>query len=49
MGIFVIVGSVSLTGWLDMLSSALSGVIGNNIFMGYTLLVVIAVVISAIR
>ncbi len=47
MGIFVIVGSVSLTGWLDMLSSALSGVIGNNIFMGYTLLVVIAVVISA--
>jgi len=46
-GIFILVGSITLTGWVDTISKSLSGLIGNNIFLGYTLLVFISVLLSA--
>ncbi len=46
-GIFVIVGSITITGWVDTISSYLSGVVGENIFLGYTLLVFMSVFLSA--
>jgi Na+/H+ antiporter NhaD/arsenite permease-like protein len=47
MGIFIIVGAITLTGWIALLSNYLSGVIGTNIFFGFTLIVFISVLISA--
>lgn len=46
-GIFIIVGSITLTGWIEVVSDFLSGLIGKNIFLGYTLLVFVAVFVSA--
>lgn len=46
-GIFILVGSLTTTGWIDSLARSLSGFVSGNIFLGYTLLVVIAVVLSA--
>jgi len=46
-GVFVLVGSFALTGWIDTISTYLSAIVGNNIFLGYTLLVVVSVVVSA--
>jgi len=46
-GIFILVGSITLTGWINTISSFLSGLIGSNIFLGYTLLVFISVFLSA--
>ncbi|MFA6358005.1 MAG: SLC13 family permease [Candidatus Omnitrophota bacterium] len=46
-GIFILVGSLSLTGWIDNIAQFLSSIIGGNIFLGYTLFVFISVVISA--
>jgi Na+/H+ antiporter NhaD/arsenite permease-like protein len=47
LGIFILVGSITLTGWTERISVFLSGVIGENIFGGYTLIVFISVVLSA--
>jgi len=47
MGIFVLVGSIILTGWIEVISGFLSAQIGQNIFLGYTLLVFISVFLSA--
>ncbi len=47
LGIFIIVGAVSITGWIGLFSDFLSGLIGENIFMGYTVIVVASVIISA--
>ncbi len=47
MGIFVLVGGVTLTGWIDFVSEYLSSLVGANIFLGYTLLVFFAMVLSA--
>ncbi|MCG2713655.1 MAG: TRAP transporter large permease subunit [Candidatus Omnitrophica bacterium] len=46
-GIFILVGSLTLTGWTNNIAQSLSNVIGGNIFLGYTLLVFISVIISA--
>jgi Na+/H+ antiporter NhaD/arsenite permease-like protein len=46
-GIFILVGSISLTGWIDVIAKHLSGLISGNVFLGYTLLVFLAVIISA--
>ncbi len=46
-GIFVIVGSLTLRGWIETIAGSLSGLVGENIFLGYTLLVFISVVLSA--
>ncbi|MBP7216727.1 MAG: anion permease [Candidatus Omnitrophica bacterium] len=46
-GVFILVGSITVTGWIETLASFLSGIVGSNIFVGYTLLVVFSVVLSA--
>ncbi|MBU3958713.1 MAG: TRAP transporter large permease subunit [Candidatus Omnitrophica bacterium] len=46
-GIFILVGSITSTGWIEIIANSLSGLIGQNIFLGYTLLVFIAVLVSA--
>ncbi|MFA5272292.1 MAG: SLC13 family permease [Candidatus Omnitrophota bacterium] len=46
-GVFILVGSITLTGWIDVVSTFLSGLVGSNIFAGYTLLVFVAVIVSA--
>ena len=46
-GIFVIIGAVAITGWVDLFSTFLSGLIGQNIFLGYTTIVIMSVIISA--
>jgi len=47
MGIFIIVGAVSLTGWIQALADYLSSLVGGNIFLGYTAIVFISVILSA--
>jgi len=47
MGIFIIVGSITLTGWIDTIAVFLSGLVGKNIFLGYTLIVFLSVFLSA--
>jgi len=46
-GIFILVGSLALTGWIDAIARSLSGLISGNIFLGFTLLVFISVILSA--
>lgn len=40
-------GSISVSGWLEVIAGFLSGLVGSNIFLGYTLIVLVAVVLSA--
>jgi Na+/H+ antiporter NhaD/arsenite permease-like protein len=47
MGIFIIVGSITQTGWIERIAVFLGGLMGTNLFLGYTLLVFIAVLLSA--
>ncbi|MFA5005600.1 MAG: SLC13 family permease [Candidatus Omnitrophota bacterium] len=47
LGIFIIVGSITLTGWIETLAVFLAQVVGGNIFLGYTLLVFLSVAVSA--
>ena len=47
MGIFIIVGSLSLTGWIEVLANYLVGLVGGNIFLGYTAVVFLSVILSA--
>ncbi|MBP7088649.1 MAG: anion permease [Candidatus Omnitrophica bacterium] len=45
--VFILVGSITLTGWIDKIAILLSGLIGENIFLGFTILVFISVFLSA--
>ncbi len=47
MGVFVLVGAITFTGWIETISVFLSKLVGRNIFLGYTLLVFMSVFISA--
>ncbi|MDP2980682.1 MAG: SLC13 family permease [Candidatus Omnitrophota bacterium] len=47
MGIFILVGSITATGWIEIVSNFLSGLVGSNIFLGYTLIVFMSVFLSA--
>jgi Na+/H+ antiporter NhaD/arsenite permease-like protein len=47
MGIFILVGSLTLTGWIDIFSDLLSRLVGEKIFLGYTLIVFLSVALSA--
>jgi len=47
MGVFVLVGSITATGWIDKIAGFLSTLVGENVFLGYTLVVFIAVFLSA--
>ena len=46
-GVFILVGAITVTGWIETISVFLSGLVGRNLFFGYTLLVFIAVFLSA--
>ncbi|MDD5019885.1 MAG: SLC13 family permease [Candidatus Omnitrophica bacterium] len=47
MGVFILVGAMTHTGWIDRTAEFLSSLIGSNVFFGYTLLVFVAVFVSA--
>jgi Na+/H+ antiporter NhaD/arsenite permease-like protein len=47
MGIFIIIGGISLTGWIQVLANYLTGLVGDNIFLGYTAIVFFSVILSA--
>ncbi|MCM8771401.1 MAG: SLC13 family permease [Candidatus Omnitrophica bacterium] len=47
MGIFIIVGALTINGWIIAISNILSGWVGNNLFFGFSLLVFVAVFVSA--
>jgi Na+/H+ antiporter NhaD/arsenite permease-like protein len=47
MGIFIIVGGISLTGWIQVLANYLASLVGGNIFLGYTAIVFLSVILSA--
>lgn len=47
MGIFIIVGSITATGWIERTAQFLCGIMGTNVLAGYTLLVFMAVLLSA--
>jgi Na+/H+ antiporter NhaD/arsenite permease-like protein len=47
MAIFIIVSSLSHNGWIGRISDVLSYGIGNNVLLGYTLLVFLSIAISA--
>lgn len=46
-GVFILVGSLTVNGWIDIISNFLSGMVGSNIFLGYTLIVFLSVFLSA--
>lgn len=46
-GIFIIVGSLTVTGWIDRISSVLTVLVGDNLLLGYTIIVSLSVVLSA--
>jgi Na+/H+ antiporter NhaD/arsenite permease-like protein len=46
-GIFIIVGGISLTGWIQVLANYLASLVGGNIFLGYTAIVFLSVLLSA--
>lgn len=46
-GIFILVGGITETGWIDKISIFLSDSIGQNIFLAYSILLLIAVILSA--
>jgi Na+/H+ antiporter NhaD/arsenite permease-like protein len=45
-GIFVVVGAVSHAGLLEDLAALLSRIIGNNVFLGFFLILIVSVIIS---
>jgi Na+/H+ antiporter NhaD/arsenite permease-like protein len=47
-GVFVLVGGLTGTGWIDSITSVLAGLVGDNVFLAYTLLVFISVAVSAV-
>jgi len=47
MAVFVLVGSLTISGWIGIISNFLSGLVGDNIFLGYTLIVFMSVFLSA--
>jgi Na+/H+ antiporter NhaD/arsenite permease-like protein len=46
-GIFILVGAITTTGWIEIIAGLLSEVVGDNIFLGYTLIVFVSVFVSA--
>ncbi len=46
-GIFVVVGALSSSGWLDVVARELAHIAGNNVLVSFLLIVVVAVVVSA--
>ncbi len=46
-GVFVLVGGVTQTGWIDAISGVLFHWVGTNVFLAYTLIVFVSVFASA--
>lgn len=46
LGVFIIVESLTQTGWIARISDALSHQVGDNLFFGYALLVLMSIVVS---
>ena len=46
MGVFVIVGSLAVTGWISVMADFLSALIGKNIFTGFCAIVFISMILS---
>ena len=47
MAIFIMVGSLTVTGWIEIAADYLSKIVGGNLFLGYTLIVFVSVFLSA--
>jgi Na+/H+ antiporter NhaD/arsenite permease-like protein len=47
MGVFILVGSITINGWVSTISDSMSDLIGQHIFWGYTSIVFISVFLSA--
>jgi len=47
LGVFIIVGSLTLTGWIEVMSVHISNSIGSNILAGYIIIVFASVFLSA--
>lgn len=47
MGIFIVIESLTVTGWIGRISVFFSGMVGDNILFGFVLLVTFAVLVSA--
>ncbi|MDP8259459.1 MAG: SLC13 family permease [Candidatus Gygaella obscura] len=47
LAIFILVGSLGINGWIDIISLKISGIIGTNILLGFVLLIVFSVIFSA--
>lgn len=45
-GVFVVVGGLSDSGWIDRVALAISGAVGDNVGLAFTVIVVLSVVIS---
>jgi len=46
-GVFILVGGITLTGWIEVAAEVLSGWVGHNLLFGYILLIVVSVAFSA--
>lgn len=47
MGVFILVGSLTLTGWIGILANRLADAVGSNVLAGYLTIIVASVVLSA--
>lgn len=47
MAIFVLVETLSIRGWTDDIAQGLSGIVGDNVLLGYVMIVLVSVVVSA--
>ncbi|MGE4357841.1 MAG: SLC13 family permease, partial [Candidatus Omnitrophota bacterium] len=47
LGIFILVGTITLTGWVNEIAKLFLRIVGSNVFLGYSLLVFSAVFFSA--
>jgi Na+/H+ antiporter NhaD/arsenite permease-like protein len=45
-GVFIIVYSLTETGWIDQISAFLSARIGGNVLLGYLLLLIVSIIVS---
>ena len=46
-GVFILVGTLTTSGWTNVLASSLAGIIGQNILLGFIIMLFMAMVLSA--
>jgi len=47
LGVFILVGAVTLAGWIDLVAGNLSKIVGTNVFLAYAIIVYFSVILSA--